>query len=104
MAIDNKQLEDLAASIKSLANEIKSDRKKAKKEDGKSTSTSYDPNLGSQEAVDLLKERIELENDAAKKARLWIELKEAELELTNDIFDAQMKGAGTAKRQAKLQK
>ena len=104
MAIDNKQLEDLAASIKSLANEIKSDRKKAKKEDGKSTSTSYDPNLGSQEAVDLLKQRIELEDDAAKKARLWVELKEAELELTNDIFDAQMKGAGTAKRQAKLQK
>ena len=104
MAIDNKQIEDLAASIKSLANEIKSDRKKAKSEDGKSPTASYDSGLDSSDAADFLRERIKLEKDAAKAAELHIELKKVELEITEDIFDAKMKDAGTAKRRAKLQK
>lgn len=104
MPIDNKQLEDLAAGIKSLVNEIKSDRKAKEKSEGKSSGSSYSSDIGSKEGIELLKERIALEEDANKAARLHIELKRAELELTEDGLAAQLKRDMTSKRRAKFLK
>lgn len=104
MPEDNKQLEDLAAGIKSLVNEIKNDRKAKQKEDGKSSGFSFDPSLGAEKNKELLKERIALEQDAVKAAQLHIELKRAEIEASEDLLAAELKRDITSKRRAKLMK